>query len=123
MADLERVAGGVVVVSAPCPQTHPLRTPEADWPGPDRGLTPRESEALVLLAQGLTNRAIAKAMYVSVDTVKTHLRNVYRKLQLRIAPRPWPSRSPPPASPIEPVTWSVWIHATSTEAGRQRVAS
>jgi DNA-binding CsgD family transcriptional regulator len=77
------VADGVVVVSEPRPQTHPLRTPEADWPGRDRGLTPRESEALILLAQGLTNRAIAKAMYVSIDTVKTHLRNVYRKLNLR----------------------------------------
>jgi DNA-binding NarL/FixJ family response regulator len=83
VADLERVADGAVVVSETRPHTHPLRTPEADWPGRDRGLTTRESEALILLAQGLTNRAIAKAMYVSVDTVKTHLRNVYRKLDLR----------------------------------------
>jgi DNA-binding NarL/FixJ family response regulator len=83
VADLEQVAEGVVVVTEPRPQTHPLRTPEADWPGRDRGLTPRESEALILLAQGLTNRAIARAMYVSIDTVKTHLRNVYRKHNLR----------------------------------------
>ena len=32
---------------------------------------------------GFRNREIAESMFVSVDTVKTHLRNAYRKLQVR----------------------------------------
>jgi len=36
-----------------------------------------------LLASGLRNREIADAMFVSSDTVKTHLANVYRKLGVR----------------------------------------
>ena len=43
----------------------------------------RESEAIALLVLGLRNREIADSMYVSVDTVKTHLRNAYRKLEVR----------------------------------------
>src|SRR5690242_5073741 len=54
-----------------------------DWPGKHDGLSERESQALVLCAQGLTNREIATALYVGVETVKTHLRNVFAKLGLR----------------------------------------
>jgi DNA-binding NarL/FixJ family response regulator len=43
-------------------------------------LSERESEALVLLAQGLRNQDIASALYVSEDTIKTHLKRAYRKL-------------------------------------------
>jgi DNA-binding NarL/FixJ family response regulator len=80
---LERIAAGDVVVSDPRPHTHPLDAPELAWPMRHRGLTARESEALALLVTGLRNREIADAMYVSVDTVKTHVRNLYRKLQVR----------------------------------------
>ena len=80
---LERVAAGDVIVSEPRPHTHPLRAPTLSWPFRDRGLTTRESEALALLVAGLRNQEIASAMYVSHDTVKTHLRNVFRKLGVR----------------------------------------
>ena len=50
------------------------------WPGAHLGLTQRESEVLSLLVTGLSNRAIAGQLVVSDDTVKTHLRMVYRKL-------------------------------------------
>jgi DNA-binding NarL/FixJ family response regulator len=80
---LERVAAGDVVVSEPRPHTHPLDAPELAWPLRHLGLTARESEVLALLVTGLRNREIALAMYVSVDTVKTHIRNLYRKLQVR----------------------------------------
>jgi DNA-binding NarL/FixJ family response regulator len=53
---------------------------ERSWPGKKRGLTERESEAVVLLAQGLRNQEIADALFVSIDTVKTHLRAAFRKL-------------------------------------------
>jgi hypothetical protein len=36
-----------------------------------------------LLVSGLRNREIGEAMFVSTDTVKTHLANVYRKLGVR----------------------------------------
>jgi DNA-binding NarL/FixJ family response regulator len=48
--------------------------------GPASMLTERESQVLALLIEGRSNRAIASALYVSIDTVKTHLRAVYRKL-------------------------------------------
>ncbi|MCK0112742.1 response regulator transcription factor [Ornithinimicrobium sp. F0845] len=43
-------------------------------------LTPRELEVLRLVAQGASNRAIAKALFVSEATVKTHLVHAYEKL-------------------------------------------
>ena len=43
-------------------------------------LTERESEVIVLLAQGLRNREIAHTLGLSDDTVKTHLKRAYRKL-------------------------------------------
>ena len=54
-----------------------------DWPGKRNGLSERESQVLVLCADGLTNREIADALYIGNETVKTHLRNVFAKLGLR----------------------------------------
>jgi LuxR family maltose regulon positive regulatory protein len=45
-------------------------------------LTEREIDVLNLLTEGRTNREIAQALYVSVNTVKTHLKNVYGKLEV-----------------------------------------
>ncbi len=43
------------------------------------GLTRREGEVLTLLAQGLTNRDIAAALFLSGHTVKTHVRRIFFK--------------------------------------------
>ncbi|MER5885080.1 response regulator transcription factor [Streptomyces sp. NPDC001941] len=43
-------------------------------------LTDRESEILAQLAQGLGNREIARALFISEATVKTHLGRIYAKL-------------------------------------------
>jgi DNA-binding NarL/FixJ family response regulator len=43
-------------------------------------LTERELEVLQLIAAGYSNIAIAEELYVTVGTVKTHIRNVFRKL-------------------------------------------
>ncbi len=50
------------------------------WPFDQLGLTARESEVVALLAEGLTNRQIADALFVGPETVKTHIRHVFRKL-------------------------------------------
>ena len=44
------------------------------------GLTPRELEMLVLMAEGLSNREIAERAFVSENTVKTHTSRVLDKL-------------------------------------------
>lgn len=46
------------------------------------GLTPREHEILVLLADGLSNREIAERLFVSENTVKTHCSRVFEKLEV-----------------------------------------
>jgi DNA-binding NarL/FixJ family response regulator len=43
-------------------------------------LTPREAEILPMLQQGSSNAQIAQALQVGVETVRTHARNIYRKL-------------------------------------------
>lgn len=43
-------------------------------------LSKRESEILVLIENGLTNRQIARALYLSESTVKVHAHNIYTKL-------------------------------------------
>jgi DNA-binding CsgD family transcriptional regulator len=48
-----------------------------------RGLTPREIEVVCLVATGATNAEIARALYMSVATVKTHMTHVLAKLGLR----------------------------------------
>jgi two-component system, LuxR family, secretion system response regulator SsrB len=43
-------------------------------------LTPREADVLELLQDGATNAQIAHALSIGVETVRTHARNIYRKL-------------------------------------------
>jgi len=50
------------------------------WPGAHLGLTQRESEVLELLVSGHSNKAVAAKLVVSDDTVKSHIRGLYRKL-------------------------------------------
>ena len=50
------------------------------WPGARQGLTQRESEILSYVVNGLSNRGIATKLVIGDETVKTHLRAIYRKL-------------------------------------------
>ncbi len=54
-----------------------------DWPGAQHGLTPRESEVLVKIVDGLDNKAIGQALYITEDTVKSHVKSILRKLGAR----------------------------------------
>ncbi|AHK29957.1 two-component system response regulator [Rhodococcus opacus PD630] len=47
---------------------------------PEEALTPREAELLTLLAKGMTNKELGKALFISEATVKTHLAHIYAKL-------------------------------------------
>jgi two-component system, NarL family, nitrate/nitrite response regulator NarL len=54
--------------------------------GPDASeaarMTPREREVIDLIAEGMSNKAIARELHISVHTVKSHLRNIMEKLTL-----------------------------------------
>lgn len=72
---IERAAAGeVVITEAPASAR---RSGGFDPPGP---LSERETEVLVLLAQGLTNRQIAESLFLSPETVKTYVSRLYAKL-------------------------------------------
>ncbi|MFE0489633.1 response regulator [Streptomyces griseoaurantiacus] len=47
------------------------------------GLTVREVEVLVLIAEGLSNQEIARRLHVSTATVKTHINNMFAKTGLK----------------------------------------
>lgn len=52
------------------------------WPGARLGLTHRESDVLSFMVAGLSNRGIAQRLGVGEETVKSHLRSIYRKLEV-----------------------------------------
>lgn len=47
------------------------------------GISPREHEILTLIAAGLSNREIAERLFVSENTVKTHLARLFEKLNAK----------------------------------------
>ena len=55
---------------------------EEDRQGSEPVLTERELDVLKLVAAGFSNKEIAAHLYVGVSTVKTHLDDVYRKLDV-----------------------------------------
>jgi len=55
-----------------------VRAPAAAEPSED-DLTPREAEVLRLIAAGKSNREIARALFVSEATVKTHVNRIFAK--------------------------------------------
>lgn len=79
MAAIERVAEGGSYVDPRLDRI--LLSPRATAHVPQ--LSPREREIMHLMAEGMTAEAIANEIIVSVETVRTHVRNVIRKLQAR----------------------------------------
>ena len=59
-----------------------LPEPSSQWRNPD-DLTGREIEVLRLIADGLSNLQIASALFISEATVKTHINNLFAKIDVR----------------------------------------
>jgi len=78
VAAIEDVAAGGTPVSPDPGPDAPIVEPT--WPGREHGLSPRESEVLALIAQGLSNREVAQRAYLSINSVKTYIRYAYRKI-------------------------------------------
>ncbi len=77
VAALESIHAGEVLVS----QEEASRAPVGgDWPGREEGLTPRESEVLALITQGLSNKEILGRTGLSINSVKSYIRSCYRKI-------------------------------------------
>jgi DNA-binding CsgD family transcriptional regulator len=73
--------GGTVTNGAPA--AHPASRTRATQQGPHHPLEPlteREVEVLTHLASGMSNAQIADSLFISINTVKSHLKNVYGKL-------------------------------------------
>jgi DNA-binding NarL/FixJ family response regulator len=87
VAQIERAYAGEIVIdpgmAARAADTAARLQRDEYWPGVRQGLTQRESEILSFMVSGLSNRAIAARLVISDETVKSHLRSIYRKLQVR----------------------------------------
>ncbi|MGH2995581.1 MAG: response regulator [Gaiellaceae bacterium] len=59
---------------------HAVGLEDRDGDSEEVGLTKREKTLLKAVAKGLSNQAIGKELWISEQTVKFHLRNIYRKL-------------------------------------------
>lgn len=81
---LVQVHAGVQVVpeepSAPAPDPDDARQEVGRWPGAEAGLSPRESEVLALICRGMSNDEITSTAFIGINTVKTHIRTLYRKI-------------------------------------------
>ncbi len=81
LSAIERVHDGTRVIELGGGAA-PTRTP-GSWPGREHGLTPREAEILALICRGLTNAEIAGTLYLSVNSIKTYVRTLYRKIEVQ----------------------------------------
>ncbi|MEU9204198.1 response regulator transcription factor [Streptomyces sp. NPDC048332] len=61
----------------------PLQRSGSAAPELPDGMTPREAEVLVLIADGMSNAEIARSLHISQATVKSHINNLFAKAGLR----------------------------------------
>lgn len=79
---------GLIAASAKTRTIEPIRTaPRAELRAEPSSapalLSPRELKVLRLIAQGWSNRQIAEAVYLSVNTIEFHAKSIYRKLAVK----------------------------------------
>ena len=78
LAEILGGAPGLRVVGSGTPADLVLETAESEELG--LGLTPRERQVIALLAEGLSNKGIAKRLSISPDTAKFHVGRLLDKL-------------------------------------------
>jgi len=87
-------------------QVMPPRSDASGGQATDGLLTSREGDVLLLLQQGRSNAQIALALQIGVETVRSHARNIYRKLGISsrraLFASPAPSAEPPAAAVARP---------------------
>jgi DNA-binding NarL/FixJ family response regulator len=81
VAALESIHAGTTVVSPAPGKARP--SPGLDWPGRSEGLTERESEILALITQGKSNVDVAATSYLSMNSIKSYIRSIYRKIEVK----------------------------------------
>jgi LuxR family maltose regulon positive regulatory protein len=74
---VRRLLGAFSIAEPEQPKPSKSQIPEYELVEP---LSERELELLQLIAEGLTNQEIASRLYLSLNTVKAHTRNIYGKL-------------------------------------------
>jgi DNA-binding NarL/FixJ family response regulator len=75
---IHQIADGTITT-----ETFGLSAPSANDSARQAGLSPRETQMLQRLADGRSNREIARELWLSEHTVKYHLTNVYRKIGVK----------------------------------------
>lgn len=79
LLQLQRIAQGEVILSDSIKDLLLEKRPAED---PMKLLTDREMDVLRLIATGLSNKQIAAQLFISEETVKVHIRNLLRKLNV-----------------------------------------
>lgn len=85
LANLHDAAQGRMVLSSALTGmlAHALRQDSQPKPPDQAGLTEREREILALIAAGMSNKLIARELNITEGTVKVHVKNLLKKLNLR----------------------------------------
>jgi NarL family two-component system response regulator LiaR len=78
VAALEAIHQGI-----PVPKVAARGGAVVSWPGQGLGLSSRESEILTFITRGLSNEEIARRSFITMNTVKSYIRNAYRKIGVR----------------------------------------
>lgn len=74
--------GGAALTPMIAKQVMAFLKPETTKAGSPSNLTPREKEILLLITRGMTNELIAGKLFISIQTVRNHIKNIYDKLQV-----------------------------------------
>ena len=77
-ADYSRLAVNPLIMDAGWNGGSLLAKPNKDW----AKLSDREREVLACLVRGMSYKAVARELDISIDTVRSHIRGVYGKLQV-----------------------------------------
>ena len=82
LAAIAIVAFRVTLELVPALRPAPLAPSSGDGAASAGGLTVRQTEIAVMVAQGMTNKEIARRLFIQLPTVKNHVHNILNKLQL-----------------------------------------